>query len=197
MAKCMKQLFDIGSSESETEGSELSPNNQTIKPKIKELCELFEKVGLESARATHHLKMAKEAIKSGVPPKGLTPNLTLTAYMETEELKAAVKSEMTQAGLAICKLLRNHYLAIHKKNVDKLNEIEKICADLTNAIEDPECKTAIKEWTLKTLNASADRCEAEGKRLAERVSKKRTRDDAPTEEAPATKKAKVGSAPLS
>ena len=72
----------------------------------------------------HHLRMAKEAIKSGNPPKGLTPSLTLIAYLETEELKAAVKTEMTQGGLAVCWLLRNHYNAIHKSNVDKPHAIE-------------------------------------------------------------------------
>ena len=56
--------------------------------------------------------MTKEAIKSGKPLKGLT----LTAYLETEELNTVVKEEMAKAGLAVCRLLWDHYAAIHKQN---------------------------------------------------------------------------------
>ena len=57
--------------------------------------------------------MVKEAIKSGKPPKGLTLSLTLTAYLETKELNTDVK-EMAKAGLAVRRLLRDHYAALHK-----------------------------------------------------------------------------------
>ena len=114
MAARMGHLIDAGSSESEPEGPELSEHDKSLKLKIKQKCEEFEEVGMEGLHITHHLRMVKDAIKLGKPLKGLTPTLTLTAYLETEEFGKAVKEEMAKAGLAVCRLLRDHYSSIHK-----------------------------------------------------------------------------------
>ena len=117
MTERMGYLFDTGSLESKLEGPELSNHDKSLKPSIKQRWEEFERVGMENIPTTHHLRIAKEAIKLGKPPKGLTRSLTLTAYLETKELNTAVKEEMAKAGLAVCCLLRDHYAAIHKHNL--------------------------------------------------------------------------------
>ena len=52
MSSRLAELFDPGSSESETETAELSDVDKTLKSTLKKKCEKFEKLGLENVSGT-------------------------------------------------------------------------------------------------------------------------------------------------
>ena len=174
MTAGLAELFDPGSSESETETLDLSEADKELKPTlIRKKCDEFERVGLENIRVTHHLKMAKEAIKAEKPPKGLTPALALTAFLETEELRTSLsKLKWSEAGLQVCRLLKNHYSAIYHTNMAIIEATEHEIRELPETAEDPYHKAALKQWVSKTMDEITAKFQAEKKKLAERANKK-------------------------
>ena len=111
MALNIGHLFDAASSESEPERDSrpLSDHDRDLRTSINKKTDELQKAAVEGIHLNHHLKNAKEAIKSGKPPHGLTPKLNVTAYKSTKELQEAVDQEMSKAGLAVCNLLQQHF----------------------------------------------------------------------------------------
>ena len=76
MALNIKHLLDRVSSESETEintNPALSDYDKGLPKKLNPKLKEVEDAAMESIRINHHLKVCKEAIRTGQPPKGLTP----------------------------------------------------------------------------------------------------------------------------
>ena len=99
MALKICHLFDAGSSEPEPESDtrSLSDHDRGLKQKITKKSEELKNASLEEIHLNHHLRNAKEAIKAGKPPLGLTPKLNLTVYRRTKELQDAVDAEMKKS----------------------------------------------------------------------------------------------------
>ena len=93
---------------------------------------------MKNLRVAHHVKMAKEAIKAEKPPKGLTPALSLTAYLETNELNQAVLDKMTKAGLLVCRLLKEHYSAIYHVNMATIQTLDQEINELPDTAEESQ-----------------------------------------------------------
>ena len=84
--------------------------------------------------------MAKAAVKSGKPPKGLTPTIKLTAYLGTSELSKSVDQALVSCSVNVCKILQTHYSSLLKDNKEKMIEIESNIKDQVDSIENEEYK---------------------------------------------------------
>ena len=118
---------------------------------------------MEGIRLNHHLRNAKEAIKAGKPPLGLTPKLNLMAYRGTKELQEAVDQEMIKAGLAVCSLLQQHFAKALKDSKEKIDLLNGELTSLTDSAEDEGYRDELKSRVQKSLNDIAKKCEIEAK----------------------------------
>ena len=100
MALNIGHLFDATSSESEPERDSrpLNDHDRGLKMNINKKSDELQKAAVEGIHLNHHLRNAKEAIKAGKPPLGLTLKLNLTAYRGTKELQEAVDQECPKPG---------------------------------------------------------------------------------------------------
>ena len=145
---------------------------------------------MESIRINHHLKVCKEAIRTGQPPKGLTPAVKLTAYLGNSELNTKVGDELTKCRLNICGILKNHYahhLGLSQENVKNLGAEATALADSTE--DESYRETMIEKLKTSLLNIE-QKCETEARLLNERATRKRTRDTANEEAGPLHKRSK-------
>ena len=183
MALNIGHLFDAASSESEPEGDSRPLNDHVVVNIIKKTDEL-QKAAVEGIHLNHHLRNANEAIKAGKPPLGLIPKLNLMAYRGTKELQEAVDQEMIKAGLAVCSLLQQHFAKALKDSKEKIDLLNGELTPLTDSAEDEGYRDELKSRVQKSLNDIAKKCEIEAKNLAERSSRKRTREPEGPAEAP-------------
>lgn len=186
MALNIGHLFDAVSSESEPEGDPrtLSEHDRSLKQSINKKSDELQKAALEGIHLNHHLKNAKEAIKADKPPHGLIPRLNLTAYRGTKELQEAVDKEMLKAGLAVCNLLQQHFSKALKESKEKIDVLNGELTSLAESTEDDGYCNELQSRVQKTLNDISTKCEAEAKNLAERSSRKRTREPTDPAEVP-------------
>ena len=94
--------------------------------------------------------MAKEAIKQGRPPKGLTPQIYLTAYSQTDKLKQDVDTALTSCGIQICGILATHYTNLLSTSREKLERLQVELNSLAESTTDPTEKQS-NEALIKTL----------------------------------------------
>ena len=148
---------------------------------------------MESIRINHHLKVCKEAVRTGQPPKGLTPTVKLTAYLGGSELNSKVQDELTKCGVTICGILKNHHahhLEISQENVKKLGAEATALVD--SAEDESYRDTMIDKLKTALLNIE-QKCETEARLYNERATKKRARDTANEEAGPSNKRSKPSS----
>ena len=101
---------------------------------------------------------------------------------------------MTKAGLAVCSLLQQHFAKALKESKEKIDVLNGELASLAESAKDEGYRDELKSRVQKALNDIAAKCETESKNLAERSSRKRTREPAGPAEAP-PKKARPNNGP--
>ena len=79
MALNIGHLFNAGSSESEpeTEAQTLSKYDRGLKSEIQKKSDELRNAAIEGIYLNHHLKNAKEAVRTGRAPNGLTPKVNV------------------------------------------------------------------------------------------------------------------------
>lgn len=165
-------LNGASSSESETEvnGEPLSTYDKELGPKIKYKLKGAEDLACESIRLNHHLKMAKEAVKSKKPPRGLTPTLKLTAYLGTTELSHNVDQLLISCGVDICATLQKHYSKLLKDNKEKIAQLYQEINTLVDSAENTTYRATLTEKVKKANDSITAGCEKQASQLAEKAS---------------------------
>ena len=102
------------------------PGPNSILGKALKKADKLETAALEAIKVNHHLKMHKEAIKTGKLPKGLIPTVHLTVHAQTQELTSAVNDKLVKCWVQICRLLKLHYTIIMKQTNSWITELEDL-----------------------------------------------------------------------
>ena len=111
------------------------------------------------ATASHHLTLLQTNLNSGTVPKGLIPNIKVTAFMQNNEVDKAVLKCLTETSTKLVNILIAHYHAV--KDQAKANAMA-VETKIKDAIEQSSNQT---EWTAK-WKKSRNTAEDETRKLA-------------------------------
>ena len=115
----------------------------------------------------HHIAILQANVEQGTVPKGLTPNIKLTAFKQNAALEVAVNMCLTDASANILRCLLSHYQEVKARS--KANAL-KIEQNIKLQIEESE-----DQQTWSTLwRQSKESAEVNSQELAKTLANKRT-----------------------
>ena len=95
------------------------------------------------ATASHHLTLLQTNLNSGTVPKGLVPNIKVTAFMQNNEVDKAVQKYLTETSTKLVNILIAHYHAVKDQAKTNAMAVESKIKDAT------EQSSNQTEWTAK------------------------------------------------
>ena len=193
MALRIGHLLDADNSDSEVNNSsrpDAVPTSELERALIKK-GESLETEALNAIRANHHPKNVKDALKNKALPRGLTPQLKLTAFSQTNELKTAVDDELEKCGLEICRLLKFHYISVLEQANTKASDTEKEMNDICALVGSETEKSSLQNKCAELITKTNKCCEDKAKELKDKSSRKRGPDPNDGQAAPDPKRPRI------